>query len=91
MAMPEETLMYQMSIPDDLSKTRYISGIAALNLPAPEETSGDWHFLNVFFRKDQTRIREIYIAGDNGEVNTNQIFGDYGIYECSEALKSVAF
>ena len=37
----------QVHIPNDLGKDRYISGKAALNLPTPEGTSGDWHFLKM--------------------------------------------
>jgi hypothetical protein len=79
--------MYQMIIPDDLSETRYISGMAALNLPTPEGTSGDWHFLNLFFREDRARIRRIFVAGEGEKINTNHIFGSYGIYRCEESLK----
>jgi len=48
--------MHQIIIPGNLSEARYISGIHALNLPAPEGTSGDWHFLNVFLEVWQLLI-----------------------------------
>jgi hypothetical protein len=84
--MEEE--LYQVYIPDDLSEKRYISGMAALNLPAPEGTSGDWHFLNLFYRKRREDVEEVFfIAGENGVVDTNPIFDKYGIYPCEEALQ----
>jgi len=78
--------MYQIVIPDKLSEERYISGIHALNLPAPEGTSGDWHFINAFFRNSETS-ETVILAGKGEEIDTNYIFGSYGIYMCNEALK----
>jgi hypothetical protein len=82
--------MYQMIIPSGLSRQRYISGYAALNLRAPEGTSGDWHFLNNFYATSIENVKEvIFVAGD-GEgthVNTNHIYGEYGIYCCLDNLK----
>jgi hypothetical protein len=83
--MEEE--FYQVYIPGDLSEKRYISGMAALNLPAPEGTSGDWHFLNLFYRKRRENVD--FIAGENGVVDTNPIFDKYGIYFCGKALKKL--
>ena len=76
-------LYQQVRIPDDLDEDRYISGKAALNLPAPEETSGDWHFLNIFYTEKPS---EVFVAGRDGRVDTNAIWGDWGIYPCSEGL-----
>jgi hypothetical protein len=53
-----------------------ISGIHALNLPTPEDTSGDWHFLNVFYRNMETPNTAV-IAGEGEEINTNHIYGNY--------------
>lgn len=78
-------MAYQIKILGNLSENRYISGMAALNLPAPEGTSGDWHFLNVFFRDEKTS-KVATVAGDGEEINTNHIFKNYGIYQCDEAL-----
>lgn len=69
------------------SKTRYLTGACALNIPAPERTTGDWHFQNVFFVSPQPA----QIAGDGPDtlVNTNPIFGAYGIHECSDVLRKL--
>jgi hypothetical protein len=75
----------QVMIPDDLSEARYISGVHALNLPAPERTSGDWHFSNVYYHSEESVIT---LAGTGEEIDTNFIFGNYGIYLCNEALKN---
>ena len=58
----------QVSIPVTTS-THYITGIPALNLPAPEGTSGDWHFYTVFYKVTNTDkpVLKLQLAGD-GEV-----------------------
>ena len=69
------------------SPTRYISDKLALNIPAPEDTTGDWHFDNMFF--DVTGEGEplpLILTGEGEALNTNHIFGSYGIHECSAAL-----
>ena len=69
------------------SPTRYISDKLALNIPAPEDTTGDWHFDNMFF--DVTGEGEplpLILTGEGESLNTNHIFGSYGIHECSAAL-----
>ena len=76
----------QVTIPKT-SPTRYISDKPALNIPAPEDTTGDWHFDNMFF--DVTGEGEplpLELAGEGESLNTNHIFGSYGIHECSAAL-----
>ena len=80
--------LHQRTIPDGLSEERYISGIAALNLPAPEGTSGDWHFVSCFYTNQINDVPEVFIAGRDGRVDTNSIYGNYGIYDCTEALKT---
>ena len=64
---------------------RYLSGASALNIPAPERTSGDWHFQNAFFISP----RPVQLAGEGlgTLVDTNDLFGDYGIHECSGVLR----
>ena len=64
---------------------RYLTGASALNIPAPERTSGDWHFQNAFFLSP----RPLQLAGDGPGtlVDTNDLFGGYGVHECSEVLK----
>jgi hypothetical protein len=78
---------YQLLIPSGLSASRYISGKAALNLPAPEGTSGDWHFFGYFYSSNPGL--EVYIAGEGESVNTNHIYRDYGVYNCSDGLKKL--
>lgn len=63
---------------------RYITSTAALNIPAPEGTMGDWRFNWLVFNDDTM----LHLGGDGSEfVNTNPIYGNYGIHECSEELK----
>jgi hypothetical protein len=69
----------------------YISGYCALNLPAPEDTSGDWHGVNVFCGfepidnlKDNGLL--VDLAGINGFTDTRNIYGDYGVYDCTKEL-----
>ena len=76
---------FQLTIPDGLSPQRYISGLQALNLPAPEGTSGDWHFWSSFYCRKKDAYA-VFLAGEGEKVNTNPIFTDYGIYQCDEAL-----
>lgn len=81
-------MSYQMIIPPDLSIARYISGFAALNLPSPEGTSGDWHFCNLFYREEAKYVKTVsFIAGEHGEVDTSNIYGAYGLYVCEGALR----
>ena len=69
------------------SSTRYITDKPALNIPAPEDTTGDWHFDNMFFNvTGDGKPQELLLAGDGEALNTNHIFGSYGIHECSAAL-----
>lgn len=74
-----------MKIIPATTPTRYLTGACALNIPAPERTSGDWHFQNVFF----VSPRPAQIAGDGPDtlVDTNRLFGGYGIHECSTVLR----
>jgi hypothetical protein len=78
-------MKYQVIIPGNLSEERYISGIHALNLTPPENTSGDWHFSNVFYHEKNNVV--ITLAGNGENINSNLIFGNYGIYDCTETLK----
>ena len=79
----------QFSIPKT-TPYRYITGIPALNLPAPEGTSGDWHFSTAFYDPTESdEHMEVELAGDGGIINTSHIYGQYGIYECSTTLKKM--
>ncbi len=69
----------------ETSPTRYLTGMVALNIPDPENTGGDWHFWGIF---DSPRFPDnLAMAGEGLEWNTNALFGDYGIHECSEELR----
>lgn len=79
----EVTPFRQVEIPPT-SRQRYISGLYALNLPAPEGTSGDWH--DVFYSAPSARrTRQIQLGGSDW-VNTNHIYNDFGIYEGRETV-----
>lgn len=69
----------------ETSRSRYLTGMAALNIPAPENTSGDWHFLDTF--RSPEFPANLELAGEGLEWNTNAVFGEYGIHECSETLR----
>ena len=76
----------QAAIPPT-SITHYITDKPALNIPAPEDTTGDWHFDNMFFDVSGTgKPLPLLLAGEGEKLNTNHIYGDYGIHECSAAL-----
>lgn len=66
---------------------RYLSGIAALNLPSASGT-GDWHFQQTFCVARSRRSRT-FIAGEGCLTNTLPFLGNAGIYECSETLRRV--
>lgn len=68
------------------TRSHYITGKTALNIPAPENTGGDWHFREAFFGRGERKPR-IFIAGEGEDWNTNAIWGNYGIHECSQVLK----
>jgi hypothetical protein len=65
----------------------YLTGMAALNIPAPEGTGGDWHRTSIF---GNPKLR-LPVAGDvpNALVDTNPILGSYGIHECSDELRAM--
>lgn len=78
--------MFLRQIPKDSSPDKYISGFAALNLPAPEGTSGDWHFFNNFYSNSEGKQLS-FIAGIGMPDDTTSIWGHYGIYNCGAALR----
>ncbi|AFS52747.1 hypothetical protein BOX30_03515 [Leptospirillum ferriphilum] len=59
--------------------------MAALNIPAPENTGGDWHFVGTF--RSPSFPNNIGLAGEGLDWNTNALFGEYGIHECSDSLR----
>lgn len=74
------------SIPETTPQ-RYLSGMAALNLPSPTG-SGDWHLIETFF-KPRLRQPRLFIAGARCEANTNPLLGNRGVFECSAQLNSL--
>ena len=66
------------------SKTQYITGSAALNIPDETGDAADWHFFEHFLNVNN--LPTIHVSGVNF-MSTHQMLGDYGIYECSETLK----
>jgi hypothetical protein len=65
----------------------YLTGMTALNIPDPESKGGDWHFHEAFYGRGELPPK-IFMAGEGEEWNTNAVLSDFGIYECSEALRS---
>jgi hypothetical protein len=67
--------------------TCYLTGMTALNIPAPEGTTGDWHFEESFFGRNGIKPK-FFVAGNNAALNTNPIWGGLGIYECGYLLRA---
>jgi len=82
-------LVKQVVIPPNTSPTHYITGTPALNLQAPEGTSGDWHHRSTFYGFPDQETLPLQLAGEGEIINTNPIYGTYGIYECSAAMRRV--
>lgn len=62
----------------------YITGYYALNVRAPEGTTGDWH--NPFWYKNPKKPHQVDLAGEGKEWNTNPYLGNFGIYEGKDRL-----
>jgi hypothetical protein len=64
-----------------------MSGMTALNVPAPEGTGGDWHRTSIFGNPKA----KLNLAGESPPafVNTNPILDAYGIHECSAQLREI--
>ncbi|WP_043562507.1 hypothetical protein [Actinomyces israelii] len=73
----------QVEIPPTTPE-RYITGIYALNVQAPEGTSGDWH--DVFHWREGVDDPDEVMLGGSAEVDTNHIYGDLGIYNGKDSL-----
>lgn len=75
----------QVEIPPT-DRQHYITGIYALNVHPPEDTSGDWH--DVFhWREGLDRPGKIWIAGRDSFPDTNPIYGDMGIYDGTDQIR----
>lgn len=66
------------------SPMRYLSGMAALNLPSPTGT-GDWHMEQTFFRSREKRSRS-FISGLGCATDTTPLLGDTGVFDCTTLL-----
>jgi len=75
----------QVVIPQT-DKKHYITGIYALNVIPPEDTSGDWHGSVFYWRDPVERPARLSIAGRGTFTSTTPIFGDMGVYEGRERL-----
>lgn len=64
--------------------TRYISGIAALNILSDEGT-GDWH-AQAIFHLPRRKAPRSFLAGEGTGTNTLPLLGTDGIYDCAETL-----
>jgi len=67
------------------SHERYLTGLTALNIPAPEGT-GDWHFSETFEGAAGRPPGPYELAGD-GLLNTRSLLGDAGIFDARERLE----
>lgn len=76
-------LLRQVEIPPT-DPEHYITGLYALNVQAPEGTSGDWH--DVFhWQKDYDNPPRVTLGG-SAEVDTTPIYGGWGVYEGKDCL-----
>jgi hypothetical protein len=74
---------YQVAIPPTDCE-HYITGVYALNVSAPEGTTGDWH--DVFhWQANSERPRTVTLGGSS-DTDTNAIYGDLGVYEGRDRL-----
>lgn len=79
-------MVYAITIPLT-SESRYIGGIAALNLPSSIFT-GDWHMEETFFQPRKKLMRS-FISGEGCITNTNALLGNIGIYDCTQLLEEL--
>ncbi|MGC4105891.1 MAG: hypothetical protein QM753_05965 [Thermomicrobiales bacterium] len=79
----DTTEAVQVVIPPT-DREHYITGVYALNVPAPEGTTGDWH--DVFHWQPATERPRTILLGGGDAVDTNPIYGDLGVYEGHDRL-----
>jgi hypothetical protein len=65
--------------------SRYLTGLTALNIPAPEGT-GDWHFAETFEGFAGRPPGPFQIAGEN-TTDTRRWLGDSGIFDVRSRLE----
>jgi hypothetical protein len=66
----------------ETSSEKYLTGNTALNIPTEDGDFADWHGTSIFSSGNSKYI----IAGENSR-DTNNIFGSYGVRECSSIIK----
>lgn len=75
-----------MDIISSTAPDRYLSGMAALNIPSDEGT-GDWHMIETFFSPRQ-RFSRLFITGAGCHDDTTSYLADMGVYDCSAILNA---
>ena len=68
----------------ETSPTRYLSGMAALNIIAGRGT-GDWHDLGAFLRSRKNTPRA-FLCGEGESINSIPYFGDDGVFDYGPLL-----
>lgn len=77
-------ILRQVEIPST-DPEHYITGLYALNVQAPEGTSGDWH--DVFhWQEGYDNPPQVTLGGSSAEVDTAPIYGGWGVYEGKDRL-----
>jgi hypothetical protein len=65
---------------------RYVSFNRALNLRAPGEDTGDWHFKVMFFCAPDEPKKVATLAGEGTEVDTTPSLGERGVRDMAKEL-----
>jgi hypothetical protein len=73
-----------MNIIPSTAPFRYLSGMAALNIPSDSGT-GDWHLVETFFRPRKVLSR-LFVTGAGCPDDTTPLLSNIGVYECSSVL-----
>ena len=76
-------VLRQVEIPPT-DPEHYITGLYALNVQAPEGTSGDWH--DVFHWQEGYDNPSQVTLGGSTEIDTAPIYGGWGVYEGRDRL-----
>jgi hypothetical protein len=63
---------------------RYLSGLAALNIPS-ENGTGDWHMVETFM-KPKTESARLFVAGVGCADDTTPLLSSEGVFDCSKVL-----
>jgi len=74
---------------ENIKNKIYITGQYALNIhPENCKTTGDWHS-GIWDKISVYPSKHIKIAGSVTDLNTNNIWGDYGVYDGREELQNI--